>query len=356
MLKHIKLQNFRNHTDFETDLSQTTVFIGPNGVGKSNILEAISILSFCRSFRDDNKKNLIKFDADYARITSDNIDIFLQKSPSFIFQIKDKGIVRKQSDFIGQHPSVIFSPETLEIITGSPRTRRKFIDIMISQADRDYLRSLIHYEKIRQQRNSLLQRIRSNQASVDELNYWNKELIQDGEKIIKSRKKAVSELNTQLSKFYSVISGKKDSLKLDYVSNAIDNFSDQLKSHQQREVVSGHTLIGPHRDDLIFNLNNCNAANFASRGEIRSAVLALKMAELEFLSNDKKNQPLLLLDDVFSEFDRDRREHLCDLIEKYQTIITTTDEEHLSRCLIGNSKIINLNGETEQGTGNKQKD
>ncbi|PIS08099.1 DNA replication/repair protein RecF [Candidatus Berkelbacteria bacterium CG10_big_fil_rev_8_21_14_0_10_43_13] len=367
MLKHLKLHNFRNHSDFETDLDQTTVFIGPNGVGKSNILESIAILSFCRSFRNDNKKNLIKIDADYARINgdlslpgsrakADEIEMFLQKTPSFIFQVKDKGVVKKQSEFIGRLRSVIFSPETLEIITGSPRIRRKFLDIMISQSDRDYLRTLVRYEKIRQERNSLLQRIRSNQASIDELDYWNIELVREGKKIIDARVKTIARLNEHLSALYSKISGKSDQLDLNYHTNAINNFSDELLAHQRREISSGHTLIGPHRDDLVFNLNNCNVANFASRGETRSAVLALKMAELEFLSDDKKNQPLLLLDDVFSEFDRSRREHLCDLIEKYQTIITTTEEEYLSRCLVGNAKIIKLHTTNSPIKQNHQSD
>ncbi len=371
MLKRLKLLNFRNHADFSVELDQTTVFVGANGAGKSNILEAIALLSFCRSFRDDDKKNLVKLNADFARISGDEAEIFIQRNPSFIFQAKEKGVVKKQSDFIGRLRSVVFSPETMEIITGSPRSRRKFLDILISQSDRHYLQTLVRYEKVRVERNSLLQRIRQGLAGDSELDFWDKELVTEGKTIIKSRTKTIKYLNTHLSDLYSKISGRTDRLDLDYNSNAIDcrahvftspnlslqrrgtdgsqqhhnecdDFAEKLKSMRRREIPAGRTLIGPHRDDLTFNLNLCNMANFASRGEIRSAILALKIAELEFLSDGEKNQPLLLLDDIFSEFDRSRREHLCNLIEEYQTVITTTEVEHLSKCLLGKSKIIEL--------------
>ncbi len=342
MLKRLKLLNFRNHADFEVELDKTTVFVGQNGAGKSNILEAISLLSFCRSFRNDDKKNLVKINADFARITGDDAEIFLQRNPSFIFQAKEKGVVKKQAEFIGRLRSVVFSSETMAIITGSPRQRRKFLDIMISQSDRDYLRALVRYEKVRLERNSLLLRIRTNLANESELDFWDKELVAEGKTIIESRTEAIQNLNIQLSELYSKISGRKDQLDLQYDCNADEGFENQLRSNRRREILSGHTLIGPHRDDLVFLLNHCDVANFASRGEIRSAILALKIAELEFLSDGEKNQPLLLLDDIFSEFDRSRREHLCNLIEKYQTIITTTEVEHLSKCLLGKAKIIDL--------------
>lgn len=342
MLKRLKLTNFRNHADFKVEFTQTTVFIGRNGCGKSNILEAIALLSFCRSFRDDDKKNLIKIGADFARINGDDAEIFLQKNPNFIFQAKEKGVVKKQSEFIGQRRSVVFSPETMAIITGSPRNRRKFLDIMISQSDRQYLRALVRYEKVRLERNSLLQRIRANSANEQELGFWDKELVAEGKAIINSRSRAVKHLNAQLSNLYSKISGRTDQLDLNYESNAAADFEGQLRSQRRREILAGRTFTGPHRDDLVFLLNMCDMAKFASRGEIRSAILALKIAELEFLSEGEKNQPLLLLDDIFSEFDHDRREHLCGLIEKYQTVITTTEVEHLSKCLLGKAKIINL--------------
>lgn len=352
MLKKIKLENFRNHKNLEIELKKTTVLVGKNGVGKSNVLEAVALLSYCRSFRDDDKKNLVLLGADYARITGDSAEIFLQRNPHFLFQAREKGVVRKQTDFIGRLRSVVFSPETMEIITGSPRNRRKFLDIMISQSDRQYLGALVRYEKVRLERNSLLQRIRQNLATVSELEFWDDELVKEGTVVTIARAKAVRYLNQKLSQLYSKISGRTDLLDLDYIQSAGgDNFLERLKSNRQREIASGHTLIGPHRDDLVFLLNQCNMANFASRGEIRSAILALKIAELEFLaeintsstsSKGTQSEPLLLLDDIFSEFDPERRQLLCNLIESYQTIITTTEKEYLSKSLIKNAKIIEI--------------
>jgi DNA replication and repair protein RecF len=342
MLKKIKLQNFRNHKSLEIDLKRTTILIGANGIGKSNILEAISLLSFCRSFRNDDKKNLVHFECDYTKITGDDLEVFIQKNPNFIFRAKDRGVLKKQAEFIGRLRSVVFSPETISIITGSPSSRRKFLDIMISQKDRVYLQSLIDYEKVRKERNSLLTRISQNVAKEGELDFWNSELIAHGESIIKKRKETLDYINREISKIYGQISGRGDQLSVVYINNAGDSFKDALKANHRREIAAGRTLIGPHRDDLIFNLNFINMANFASRGEIRSAILALKICELRYLSIDSEMEPILLLDDVFSEFDQKRREHLCELIAEYQSVITTTDKEHFASELLNSAFIIEL--------------
>lgn len=343
MLKKITLKNFRNHKKIDLELGDVTVLVGQNGAGKSNILEAISILSFCRSFREDDKKALINFDADFANIKGDDLEIFLQKNPRFYFQAKKNGVVKKQADFIGSLRSVVFSPETISIITGSPKNRRKFLDILISQLNRDYLIALVQYEKIRTERNSLLSRIKQGLASEKELDFWNKQLITQGEIIVGYRRQAIDFLNSKITQFYSQISGRKDKLEIDYLVSSKDDFATELTRSRQRDIASGHTQIGPHRDDLIFNLNLTNMASYASRGEIRSAIMALKFAEIEYLLNDDKgNDVILLLDDVFSEFDEKRRNQLCDLIAKYQTVITATETAHMSEDLLGNALIIEL--------------
>lgn len=342
MLKKIKLQNFRNHKSLEIELKRTTILIGSNGIGKSNILEAISLLSFCRSFRNDDKKNLVNFESDYTKITGDDLEVFVQKNPTFIFRAKDRGVPKKQAEFIGRLKSVVFSPETISIITGSPSSRRKFLDIMISQKDRAYLQSLIDYEKVRKERNSLLARISQNIAKEGELEFWDNELTTHGESIIKKRKKTLEYINQEISKIYGQISGRGDELSVVYVYNTSASFKESLKANRRREIAAGRTLIGPHRDDLVFNLNFTNMANFASRGEIRSGILALKICELKYLSIDSDVEPILLLDDVFSEFDQKRREHLCSLIAEYQSVITTTDREHFGSELLNSAFVIEV--------------
>ena len=343
MLKSLTLENFRNHKKITVEFKKVTAIIGPNGVGKSNILEAISLISSCRSFREEDKRNLVNFDSDYARITSGDLEIFIQKNPSLLFQSKERGVVRRKSDFIGVLKSVVFSPETMQLIDGSPRLRRRFLDIMISQKDHVYLRHLIAYEKVRQERNSLLHAIRCIGDREDELLYWDQELQKHGEIITKKRDEAISFINKIIPQFYSEISGRiEDVLEIEYQSNAKTDFLEKLKENRYREICSNHTAIGPHRDELIFKLNKYNMANYASRGEIRSAVLSLVISELEYLSDSSDIKPILLLDDVFSEMDSDRRAKLSLLVSKYQTVMTTTDLEHLSPDLLKKAKIITL--------------
>ena len=346
MLKSLKLENFRNHRSFLIEFEQVTVIIGENGIGKSNILEAISVLSACRSFREDDKKNLVMLECDFARITAGELEIFIQRCPNTLFKTKHKGVFKKQADFVGNLRSVVFSPETMEIVGGTPKLRRRFLDVMISQKDHGYLRALMSYEKIRQERNSLLGMILEGRAKVEELGYWDQELIRFGTIILEKRISTVRFVNKNLADLYRAISGKEsEDLQIIFESNTtIAEFGMNLKENRRREICSKHTITGPHRDDFFFSLNGYNLANYGSRGEVRSAVLALIIAELEFLSEEDFEKPILLLDDVFSEIDEKRRGHLGELIKQYQTVITTTDLSHLSGELLKRVKIVELGG------------
>ena len=341
MLKNVILENFRNHEKYDLNLKKTTILVGPNGVGKSNILEAISVLSSCRSFREEDKRNLVSNGKDFGRVKGDELEVFIQKNPSLLLKAKDKGVFKKRSLFIGLLKSVVFSPETMMLATGTPRVRRRFLDMMISQRDQQYLGALIAYEKIRAQRNSLLQRIKERQADEGELSFWDEGLILEGNVVIQKRQEAIDYLNEHISLIYQNISGKKeDVLSIAYQKN--EDFESTVKNNHQKEIWQGCTLFGPHRDDISITLNGLYVANFASRGEIRSAVLAIKIGELEFLTTDQQNLPILLLDDVYSEFDEERREHLNAIVENYQSVITTTDTSHLSGQLLNNAAIIEM--------------
>lgn len=352
MIQHLKLENYRNYDKFELDLEKTTVLVGLNGVGKTNVLEAVGLLSFGRSFREEDKKNLVKFETDYARVTGDDLEVFLQRNPRLLMAAKERGVRKKMADFIGTLLTVVFSPETIEIITGSPLERRRFLDVMISQTDREYYLALSAYHKVRKQRNHLLQRIGRGEAGEQELKFWNDELCKSAAIINVKRVNAAKFINELLPALYAKIAGEKgDNFSIVYLSKSGDDLAKKLAENWMREVAYGATIYGPHRDDLEFYLGTRNMANFASRGEIRSAILALKVAELEFLEkhvNDRADReekfasPVLLLDDVFSEFDQERREHLGGLILKYQSLITTTETEHLSAELMKKAKIIEL--------------
>ena len=348
MIKNLKLENFRNHSKAEFVLGKTTIIIGKNGIGKSNILEALSIASCCRSFRDEDKKDLVNYDCDYARITLDDLEIFIQRLPRLLISLKSRGVPKKKADYIGILPSIIFSPETLAVVTSGPRERRRFLDVMISQIDKEYLRSLISYEKARLNRNNLLQLISVNRAGQDELAFWDREIVKHGTLISAARRSALEFLKNRTAEYYKEISDRPQELELIYETNVDAGFEAKLKSMRVREIAANRTLIGPHRDDFLVILNKREMAKFTSRGEIRSAVLSLKIAELDFIKscqNDSCNAPVLLLDDVFSEFDGNRRKHLFKLINDHQAIITTTDRAFIDKKMIESAVIIELASE-----------
>lgn len=352
MVKKLKLENFRNHSKYELELSQTTILIGKNGKGKTNILESMTLISFGRSFREDDRKRLININCDYARVTLDENEIYMQKKPRLLTQIRHRGTNKKMSQIVGQIPCVVFSPETLDIINGQPSERRRFLDIAISQVDRIYLKNLNAYTKVRRQRNKLLERISEGLAGEDELGYWDQQLSVLGDSITAKRHQAILQLNEEIAKNYMIISGQKDHvIEIEYLAKSGDSLMQKLEDHRRAEIASRNTIFGPHRDDIIIKINGMDMAHYASRGEIRSAILALKVAELNYLQNERQKYPeiydieifpVLLLDDVYSEFDAERREHLAELISKYQSLITTTDIEHLSKKFIKNAKIIEL--------------
>lgn len=415
MITKILLENFRNHGKYLLELEKTTVLVGKNGTGKTNILEAITLISFGRSFREEDRKRLIKFESDWARVTLSAIDggteeqknketkskfkkaynsnirilprgtkqsgdiatkpfreslssvnnysaehtyheiyeIFMQKHPRLITQIKHRGVVKRMSQIVGLLPCVVFSPETLEIITGEPSLRRRFLDIAISQIDHVYLKNLNAYTKVRRQRNKLLERVNIGIAAPEELNYWDEQLANYGDEITKKRYEAVELLNEKICGYYQTISGDpKAKLTLEYHAKAGAKMLLKLQEHRYSEISAKNTLFGPHRDDLVFKLNGNDMAHYASRGEIRSAILSLKVSELDFIESSRlKNpelydleiKPILLLDDIYSEFDSERREHLAKLIANYQSLITTTDMEHLGADLQKKAAVVRLN-------------
>ena len=352
MLRNLTLENFRSHKKYNLDLDKTTVLVGLNGVGKTNVLEAVSLIAHGRSFREDDKRNLINFDEEFARVVGDDLEVFITHTPRLKTLGKIRGVGRRITEFIGMQPAVVFSPETIDIIVGAPLQRRRFLDIMISQVDKEYLRALSSYTKVRRQRNKLLQSIATGEADQSELVFWDSELVEHAKIITKRRIEVLWSFNKELKRLYVEISGDEASdFEIRYINKSGDDLKLKLEESRAREIAYGATIYGPHRDDLEFRLNTKNMANYASRGELRSAILALKIAELNFLDKAVKMDtlrwegdvsPILLLDDIFSEFDQKRREHLGKIILQFQTLITTTEKEHLSSDLIKKAKIVEL--------------
>ena len=229
MLKNLILENFRNYQKYDLDFSKTTILIGPNGVGKTNIIEAISLMSTGRSWRLKKDNEAVLWQKDFARISAKivgdkekNLEMVLQRLPSPDYPqikiIKINGVKKRLVELLGKIPTVLFSPEELQIIAGSPQLRRRFIDILICQTDKNYTVALLDLAKIIRGRNKLLYYIKIGKSKIGELDFWNERLVTLGSFIIKKRQKVIAELNLKLSDTYQTISDEKETLQIKYKS------------------------------------------------------------------------------------------------------------------------------------------
>lgn len=311
-LQKINLTNFRSYKKAEFVFGEKTIIVGENGAGKSNIMEAIYLLAVGKSFRADREEEMLRYGESFFRVVGEVGEVgevgveMIENRKRFL--VND--IPRRQIDFVGNLRAVLFCPQDMELVTGSPGNRRRYLDFVISQVDREYRRCLISYENGLRQRNKLLEMIRENLAQRSQLYFWDKLLIKNGEYITLKRREYLTDL-AEYDK--SIISETR------------------LAQYEMEEVAAATTLVGPHRDDFIINLNDRDVSKYGSRGEQRMAVLGLKIAEIKRLSNeDTKEQPLLLLDDIFSELDDKHREEVMKLVENYSgQVIMTTADRHL---------------------------
>lgn len=343
------LENFRSWQGFELKPAKITILIGPNGAGKTNILEAILMLSTSKSPRARRDRETINWPASFARIQglvihgqeNYQLELFLDKGGAKIAKIQEAK--RKPAQLLGKLLTVSFDPESLLLVSGAPPLRRRFLDVLLCQISRQYAFWLVEYLKILKERNKLLWRISQNEAKEADLNVWNEQLIEASRPIIKLRQEAIDFFNQKLSGFYDEISGKEQKLSINYKKSAEQGkMAEKLKENLYREIKCQATLFGPHRDDFGFELNGKNLALYGSRGEKRTAVLALKFCEVEFLTAKLGERPVLLLDDIFSELDKKRRDSLASFCSHQQTIIATTDLDHISIDLRQKAKIIEL--------------
>jgi len=343
MYKLLRLQNFRSYDDYSIELDDgVNIVVGPNASGKTNLLEAIYMVSQGRSFRSNNRE-AITDNKEWLRVDAHNLKnvrtIKLQPPKRLELLIKDKPLPQKDR-WKKQVPVVLFMPDHLRLLSGSPSRRRDFIDELLSKSSHEYSESLRRYNRALAQRNKLL---KSDHVADDELFVWDLKMAEHGSMMTEARKDLISLINKKISKLYSTIAGKKQPVKAIFKTNS-GNKNTLLKSlHKSKEIDMGHgfTHVGPHRDDLTFILNKQDAQSHASRGETRSLVLALKMVEEEVVKAAHDVRPIMLLDDVFSELDAARRRHLTEYFKNHQVIITTTDAdaviEHFSS---GAYKII----------------
>ncbi len=347
-LKHLSLQDFRNYTKSEFKFSEnTTLIVGPNTCGKTNIIEAISLLSNGKSFRTDKDIQMIRFGQELGRVRGEadgeKLEILITGGAvggkiTMPKKFLLNGVSKKRVDFIGSISSVIFSPLDLEIIIGAPGIRRGFLDEVLEQVDREYRLSLTSYTKALRQRNSLLQKAKETGGRFGkQFEYWDDILIQNGQVLTSKRNEFIDFINNSQKEIFDFF--------LLYDKSLISK--ERLLQYEREELFAGVTLVGPHRDDFVIGMfNNQKAAThdvkfFGSRGQQRLAVLQLRILELRFLEGKKKT-PMLLLDDIFSELDEAHINHVLEMIGKQQTIITTTHKEFIPEATLKKMEIIDL--------------
>lgn len=337
ILKRLRLQNFRNYPKQEFKFSdKTTLLVGPNTSGKTNLLEGIYLLATGKSFRAGLEQEMIAYEEEISRVKGrigkkgtkriSDLEIILTRGKVGGEKVAKKkylvnGVGKRMADFVGRLRAVYFGPEDLDLVTNSPSLRRRYLDSVLEQIDREYARATLSYDKGLRQRNKLLERIRDEGASGSQLLFWNQLLVKNGGYITQKREEYIEFCNLQ-----HTTDNKQHSLpgfSLEYDKSIISPA--RLEEYVEEEVAAGATLVGPHRDDFGFRLKKRDLSAFGSRGEQRLSILWLKLCELEFMSKKISGRPVLLLDDIFSELDSTYRKLVLEVIPSQQTILTTTD-------------------------------
>ncbi|HAU84873.1 MAG TPA: DNA replication/repair protein RecF [Lachnospiraceae bacterium] len=353
-VKSLELCNFRNYTDLSVQFSSgVNIFYGDNAQGKTNILEAIYLGGTTKSHKGSKDKELIMMDKSEAhvRLLIDR-DGFTHKIDMHLKRSKSKGIaidgipIKKSSELIGLAHMVFFSPEDLSIIKNGPGERRRFIDMELCQLDKLYLHNLTKYNKILNQRNHLLKQVGLNQNLLDTLCIWDMQLVEYGKMIVERRKHFIDQLNTIIFDIHKRLSGNKEELFIQYVPNVSeDEFEAKLLKSRNKDMLIKNTSVGPHRDDIQFLIKGVDLRKYGSQGQQRTSALSLKLAEIEMVKKVIGEKPVLLLDDVLSELDRNRQNYLLDSIKDIQTIVTCTGlEEFVNNRMIMDQIYEVING------------
>ena len=362
-ISRLSLTNFRNLVELELDLPlAVSVFYGANAQGKTTLLEAIYLLAIARSYRAENEREVVNFQSatesgqalvgGIVEKEGERLAVYVgYQSVPHAASLQDSGTkrytVRKEirvsrvrrtaTELVGMVNAVLFTADDIQLVFGPPSGRRRYLDILISQADNQYLKGLQRYQKVVQQRNQLLRLVRDGRAASDELEFWDGELVREGAFLIWKRQEAMGTLQPWCAQRHGELSGLDEDFRLEYrpsvpvgedATVTENNFREALASAQSKERATGVTAAGPHRDDFSLLINQVDMGTFASRGQARTIALTLRLAEAAYLSSVRQEAPIILLDDVLSEMDSSRRLLVLEQLTQYQQVlITTTDLE-----------------------------
>lgn len=360
-VEELTLKDYRNYRNQRVTFSRSLNYVvGANGEGKTNMLEALYLLATTKSHRMVSEKDLVRTKSDFFYLSCRLHDVRLGTTVELGYSLSQKrkaakisGVpVTRISDLIGVLNVVLFAPEDLELVKGPPSGRRRFLDVLLSQVDKVYFSLLQQYARVLAQRNECLKAIQTGRLKTSDLEPWTVQFIDLALKISRRRYRAVAFLKDEFARLATQINQSKESLSIDYIPSLALESTDQAAHDQLRrlltqEIKRGTTLCGPHRDDLKFTINSLPAADYASQGQQRTAVLALKLSELAYMRSIRGEFPVLLLDDVLSELDASRRAALVEVLSQdVQSIITGTDLNDLSTIhLKGDYQVIGI----EQG-------
>lgn len=346
-LKRIRLTNFRNYKSLEHDFNNpVTILIGNNAQGKSNFLESVYYLATSKSQKAEREDELLNSGETVLRVEGDvesaqdttALEVAVQTLEGMMRKrVKVNGVPRRVWEYSGSLAVVLFSPEDINLVTGSPSLRRGFCDHVLSQTDRGYKKALSDYENILARKNRVLKAIRENIASVDQLVYWSQQQLLLGTQIANCRRDLFAYLNSTEKKL--------GDFRFEYMENPITK--ERLLEYQGREIDSATSLIGPHRDDFSFRLIeedgvHRDLAKFGSRGEQRTAVLDLKLGEVSYIESKLGSRPVLILDDIFSELDLGHRKHVVSVSKLQQTIIAAVELDNELEKDFEGSEIIRV--------------
>lgn len=334
LITELELQNFRNYKSQKIEFNKNiNIFYGDNAQGKTNIIEAIFISAFGKSFRTNKEKELIKYDEDFL-----NIDLKyenINREEKIKIQVANKKYVyingvkiKKLSELLGKLNIVLFTPDDINILKNGPAQRRRFLDMMIGQIRPNYVYNLNMYLKVLEQRNNYLKQLKNEKINYELLDIWDEKLAEYSNKVCLYRLEFINKIKDKINRIHKEITENKEEIKIEYITDSLDKngFKKQLKDRRKVDIIKGYTTKGVHRDDFNIYINNNLVNIYGSQGQHRTAVLSLKMCELEIIKEEIGENPILLLDDFMSELDSKRRNNFLKNIKDVQVIITCTDE------------------------------
>ncbi|MBM7561008.1 DNA replication/repair protein RecF [Fusibacter tunisiensis] len=359
-IKSVVLENFRNYDKLKQSFDPLlNIIVGDNAQGKTNLLEAIYVSGFGKSFRTNKEADLIKFGAAYASVkiecerengALEIIEYRIKSGNKKAFLVNGVNIT-KISELLGRLNLILFYPDDLKLIKESPAERRRFLNRELSHISHIYCLDIIEYNRILMQRNELLKKFQHKAGFKDMVEVWDVQLAEKGARVIGKRIEFTHSLNEISSKIHANITDYQEHLKVTYVTSVKnrENYDtikqellEQLAQNLETDLKRGFTSVGPHRDDLDILINDINIKSYGSQGQQRTAALSLKLSEIEIVRKEIGESPILLLDDVMSELDHNRQRDLIYAFKEVQTIITTTDVLHILDDYINDSKIIQV--------------